>query len=299
MEPTRICNIIESAVESVRSLLDERRHQLNIDIRDRELQVQADETRLTQALSQLLSNAAHFTEPGGTIRVTARGIGARILIEVSDTGIGMHASKLSSIADLLSLATPVSEAALDGPGLPIASGLIQQQGGILTVFSAGIGQGSRFEINLPMLAGLQSTTQDKTLKSPPTPVTDNKTACRALIVDDNQDAADMLSIALTTLGHTTQVAYEGHSALDLIEAFKPDVAVLDIGLPGMDGHELGRRIRTIPGLEQIFLVALTGYGLERDRDLALQAGFDTHLVKPVDIHDLDRLLRERATARSA
>lgn len=135
--------------------------------------------------------------------------------------------------------------------------------------------------------------KDSSLKSASTSTTDNPTGCRALIVDDNQDAADMLAVAMTMLGHTTQVAYEGQSALDLMEIFKPDVAVLDIGLPGMDGHELGRRIRKIPELAPLFMIALTGYGQERDRDQALQAGFDAHLVKPVDIHDLNRLIRER------
>ena len=123
--------------------------------------------------------------------------------------------------------------------------------------------------------------------------------CRALIVDDNHDAADMLALAFTTFGHTAQVAYDGPSALKLVESFTPDVALLDIGLPMMDGYELGRRFRKLPALEHIFMVALTGYGNDRDRELALQAGFDAHLLKPVDIHELDKLVRERVIAMAA
>ena len=300
--PVNIFKIVDMAAETVRPLLDQRRHRLDVDIPDQGLQVQGDSVRLSQIVSNLLTNAARYTEPGGQIRVSARARDGQALIEVSDNGIGIHSSNLTSIFDMFIRGATDSETSQGGLGLglAIASSLAKQHGGSLTAFSDGLGQGSRFELVLPLLIevrpALDGASKDQGSDSPRP--AQKLIASRALIVDDNRDAADMLSSALTALGHTTQVAYDGPSALKLLESFSPNVALLDIGLPVMDGHELARRFRSDPRLQELFMVALTGYSQEHDRDLALQAGFDVHLVKPVDIHRLDRMLREQILAPS-
>ena len=301
-EPLNLLKIVEMGVETVRPLLDQRRHSLTVELPDNALRVQGDSVRLSQILANLLTNAARYTEPGGRIRISVCVSDDHAQIEVSDNGMGLHSSQLTRIFDMFTRigAANGNEQGGLGLGLAIASSLTKQHGGTLTALSDGIGQGSRFVLALPLLLETQNAPENAALTSgsQATSAVENSSGYCTLIVDDNRDAADMLSFALTALGHSTHVAYDGPSALKLVTYFTPDVALLDIGLPVMDGHELARRFRSDPRLRHMFMVALTGYGQEHDRDLALQAGFDVHLVKPVDILSLDRLIRSQDLVQS-
>ncbi len=300
IERLEIAAVVEMAVETVRPLLDQYAHTLSLDLPSERISVAGDSVRLSQILSNLLTNAARYTPAGGDIRVTARRRGGNVQIEVSDNGMGIAPAQLTTIFEMFVRVQQNSTQGKGGLGLglAIANSLAVRHGGQLTAYSEGPGKGSRFVLSLPIAAAENSTEPAQALSlRPPTDV--NETAPTkgrplTLIVYDNRDAADMLGLALSSLGYDTRVVYDGAEALDTLQGLVPDVALLDLGLPGINGHELARQLRRQPKLAQTFLVALTGYGQQRDREQSLAAGFDAHLVKPVDIQALDELLRERA-----
>jgi CheY-like chemotaxis protein len=243
-----------------------------------------DFARLMQCVGNVLTNAIKYTEPCGEILVRTRGDEANVCIEISDNGTGIAPDLLPRVFDLF----VQSERTLDraqgglGIGLAVVKRLVDMHGGEVCARSAGLGLGSTFEIRLPRIARpVNATAAAVSFKAEPR---------RVLVVDDNADAADSLSTLLMFQGHQTQVAYSAKEALTCVETFTPDVGLLDIGLPDMNGYELAKKLRAISRLDSMRLIALTGYGRAEDHQRTRAAGFDHHLVKPVDLTKLERVL---------
>ena len=258
----------------------------------------ADPARLAQVIGNLLTNAAKYTPSGGQIRVAARPAGDEVVLSVRDTGIGIDADMLPSIFDLFTQDRQAIDRAQGGLGLGLAlvRNFVELHGGSVTAHSDGRGRGSEFLIRLPRVRVARVSAVQK----PPRGRRAEPFApgLRVLIVDDNQDAAMMLAEALSVDGHVTSTADDGPTALKTAVLFKPDVALLDVGLPVMDGFELARQFRALPELNRTRLVAVTGYGQEPDRRRSASAGFDVHLVKPVDVERLVQLMRELVGRRA-
>jgi CheY-like chemotaxis protein len=262
-----------------------------------------DETRLAQVFANLLTNAAKYTDPGGDIVVVAERQGNEIVVRVRDTGVGITAELLPHVFDLFVQGMRRVDRSRGGLGLGLAlvSNLVGLHGGRVTAYSDGPGRGSEFVVRLPAAAPGQRSATGPQPEVRTEPRTDGR---RLLIVDDNVDAAEMLSVLLESAGHQTMVAHDGPEALEMLVRFRPEVAILDLGLPVMDGYELAQRIRTAApnGARPPVLVALTGYGQATDRARTRQAGFAAHLVKPVDVAELlrtiDEVGREAATGRA-
>jgi signal transduction histidine kinase/DNA-binding response OmpR family regulator len=274
-----LAEIIARSVEMTSPLIEQRRHSLEVSAPSRGLMIDGDPNRLAQIVSNLLTNAAKYTEPGGRMWVSAQREGNDVVMRVRDNGIGIAPDMLPRIFDLFAQ----EQQSLDrsqgglGLGLAIVRNLVTMHGGTISAHSAGRGRGSEFIVRLPAVAGASATTtptSSDAAAEQPTP-----DAIRILVVDDNADAADLLVEMLRQLGHVTAVAYDGPSALEVASQFRPEVALLDIGLPVMDGYEVGRRLRERSS--NVLLVALTGYGQDSDRDRTRSAGFDVHIVKPI------------------
>ena len=282
-----LVKVIDRAIELASPLLEQHAHRLSVVVQP-ELAVDGDPTRLAQVFANLLTNAAKYSPRGGAITIAGDRSGDRVCVRVRDTGIGISPSMLPRVFDQF-----VQERqALDrsagglGLGLSIVRSLVELHGGTVEAHSEGLGQGSEFRVTLPLCTG----TGMPDAKPPQPAASAGPKGLRVLIVDDNEDAATLLARVLTAWGYLVCVAHDGASALAIAETFTPDVALLDIGLPGMDGYELSRRLLAIPTLADVRLVALTGYGQARDRDAALEAGFHEHMVKPVDLDALERVL---------
>ena len=283
--------VIEHAVEASRPLIEERRHVLKLLLPTQPLAVRGDATRLSQVLQNLLTNAAKYTPDSGSIEVSAARDGDDAMVHVRDTGVGIPAELLKRVFDLFAQGTRSldrSEGGL-GIGLTLAERLVQQHGGAIRAHSDGLGCGSEFTVRLPILDAEVAPQQSPTSQPEPTP---SVATHRVLIVDDHCDSAASLCLLVRRLGHEAWSTYDGPSALARAAEQKPDIVLLDIGLPEMDGFEVARRLRSIPGLERIVIVALTGYGRSEDRRATEQAGFDLHWVKPVDSRTLTSLLND-------
>jgi signal transduction histidine kinase/ActR/RegA family two-component response regulator len=285
--PVELAQVVARALEMVSPLFQQRGHALDIDVPSVGLIVDADENRLAQVLSNLMSNAAHYTQPGGHVRIAAHQQGQSVVIEVSDDGIGIAAAALSNIFDLFVQGPNRSGAPGGlGLGLVVVKHLTELHGGSVSVASEGDGRGAKFTVRLPCLpAGTMVAAASAGSLLPRT-----DTPQRVLLVDDNEDALDLLSALVERAGHEVVVAHDGLEALAALERFQPSVAVVDIGMPVMDGYELAARIRTQHGGARVYLLALTGYGQPADRARGSAAGFDGHLVKPVDLAHLLRLI---------
>jgi len=272
--------VIEAAVEMSRPLIEARGHTLTVDLPSETVPVEADRTRLTQIFSNLLNNAANYTDSGGSIAIRGRREGGQVAVAVSDTGIGIPAEALSTVFEMFAQVSPPARNAQSGLGigLALARGLVEQHGGTLTAASEGSGKGSQFTVRLPVSRG---EPESAAIAVSPAPALAK--SHRVLVVDDNRDAADSLGALLEMLGVEVHVVHDGESALAAFGAFQPRVTLLDLGMPGMDGYEVARRIRARPDAEGVALIALTGWGQERDRRRTAAAGFDGHLTKPVDI----------------
>jgi len=254
----------------------------------RTLHVVGDPARLTQIFSNLLTNAAKYTPQGGRIDVSTIVDADNVVVSVRDTGVGIGPEILPLIFDAFAQGPQLLDRAQGGLGLglSIVRNLVERHGGEVSVRSDGPGKGSEFLVRLPLSAWQSETAPDRQSAEASAP---RGTGKRILIVDDNQDAVDMLAVALTMLGFEVQTAHEGLSALRMATTFQPDLAVLDIGLPVVDGYELAARLRRIPGLHELPLIAVTGYGQSSDRERSAAAGFDHHLVKPVEVETLAQL----------
>jgi len=267
------------AVEMVSPLLEQRRHMLTIDVPSSGLSVDADENRLAQVLSNLLSNAAHYTEVGGHVSLTASRDGEAVVVDVSDNGIGITAEALVSIFDVFVQGTSRASGQRGlGMGLAVVKQLTELHGGRVSAASEGEGRGTTFSVRLPLLPDGAIAS-----KAAAAPLLATKTEAprRVLLVDDNKDAVDLLSVLVERAGHDVMTAYDGPDALAVLDRFCPTVVVIDIGMPVMDGYEVARRIRADYRGEPPYLVALTGYGEATDRERSRVGGFDAHLVKPI------------------
>jgi signal transduction histidine kinase len=287
-EPLEIAGVVAKAVEIASDVFEERRHRLSIDVPAAGLRVDGDPVRLAQVLANLLTNAARYTEPGGSVSLRAARDGQEVVITVKDSGMGIAPELLPRIFDLFvqgGRSTDRKEGGL-GLGLALVKSLVALHGGSAVARSDGPGSGSEFEIRLPA-----TRAAERTAEAPAAPPAKGQvTAKRVLVVDDNEDSADLLSEMLQWVGHEVAVAHDGPSALALIDRFAPEVAVLDIGLPVMDGYELGKRLHELPRGAECRLIALSGYGQDRDRARSRAAGFEAHLVKPVDAQRLLRVI---------
>ncbi|HZY19222.1 MAG TPA: ATP-binding protein [Ramlibacter sp.] len=286
---------VNAAVESCRPALEIARHELQLVLPDEELPVEGDATRLAQVVGNLLSNAIKYTPAGGRIEVQLCRRDGQAELRVQDNGAGMEAAILPSVFEMF-VQEDRSRANAQGGlgiGLALVRQLLEMHGGRIAATSPGLGHGSTFTLTLPLAAGHPAAVQAAT--ADPAPGLPEQ-GLRILVVDDNVDAADTLAILLEAQGHEARVAVSGEQALEVTHAFTPDCVLLDIGLPGMNGYDVARRLRTSPDprLAACKLVALTGWGSHDDRDRAAQAGFDVHLTKPVDVQRLDTLLTDLA-----
>jgi PAS domain S-box-containing protein len=290
-EAVDVAAVLSRTVEAVRPLIEERRHELTLSLPAAALRVEADPTRLEQVLTNLLNNAAKYTDPGGHIELTAERTGDEVVIRVGDTGIGIAPEMLPRIFDLFVQAERRLDRAQGGIGigLTLVKKLVELHGGRIEAASGGLGQGSEFVVRLSALADERPCEGARTAEQGEAAALPGR---RIVVVDDNQDAADSLALLLRLVGQDVRTAYDGPTGLDQVQAFRPDLVFLDIGMPGMDGYEVARRLRQQPDLKDVLLVALTGWGQEEDRRRSREAGFHRHLVKPVEPSALEALLAD-------
>jgi signal transduction histidine kinase/ActR/RegA family two-component response regulator len=288
-EPANVVTLAEHALDEIRSAAELRQQRLVIIAPPdtRSIQIEVDPARMQQVIGNLLQNASKFTPSRGRIELSVRRQGSDVAIRVRDTGVGIAPEMLSRVFELFAqgdVAMDRSQGGL-GIGLTLVKQLIEMHGGKVVARSEGLGKGSEFEISLPILNDQVAGTAAESTAT-------TKGSSRVLIVEDNADAAESLQMLLELLGHQVSVAPDGFTALDMLGVGAFDVLLIDIGLPGMDGYALASRIRMLPGANTMRLVALTGYGQDDDRRRALAAGFDHHLVKPVDIDRLQALIAQ-------
>jgi PAS domain S-box-containing protein len=285
LEPVEIAAVLAKSIEIVSPLLEQKSHALSVQVPATGMVVDADLVRLSQVFANLLSNAAKYSEPRGQVTVRARRAGDRIAIDVIDSGVGISPELLPGVFDLfVQGAQPIDRAQGGlGIGLMLARNLVELHGGSIDAHSDGDGQGSRFTVTLPALAGVTTVAP-----APPWParagssIKPSTRRRKLLVVDDNIDAVATLADALRIAGHEVTSAHDGPEALAVCDRFLPDAAILDIGLPVMDGYQLARRLRDRLG-DQVQLFAVTGYGLESDIQRSVEAGFERHFVKPLDL----------------
>lgn len=286
-ERVELASVVHSAVESIRPLVEQCGHQLSIIMPPQPIFLHADPVRLAQVFCNLLSNAAKYTERGGHIWVSAAREGDELVVMVRDTGIGIPASELGEIFEPFKQLDRSLERAQGGLGigLSLARGLVEMHGGRLAARSDGPGNGSEFSVTLPLLAeGTSPEPQTSGLK----PQMSSK--CRILVVDDNEDTAASLAIMLDFMGHHTCVAHDGVAAVEAAQEFQPEVVLLDIGMPKLNGYDAARKIRGQSWGQTMFLIAMTGWGQDEDKHRSACAGFNLHMTKPVDPGALENLL---------
>jgi len=291
-EPVDLVSVVRAAVETSRPLLDAAQHALTVQVPTEPITVAGDAVRLTQVFTNLLTNAARYTANGGTIVVTIARTGNEATISVRDNGIGISGAHLESVFEMFTQVGRQGRGSQGGLGigLTLVRSLVTMHGGRVEARSGGSGTGSEFIVQLPVLEG-----------QAPAPVVaaapGRFSSHRILVVDDNADAGDTLAALLTELGATVTVFHDGQAALEALDASDPDAVLLDLGMPGMDGFEVARRIRATARHADVLLVALTGWGQEDDRSRTRAAGFDHHLVKPPDVHHLQQLITSATPVR--
>ena len=295
-----IRSLITPAVESSRPLLDARKHTIELSIPERELIVHGDPTRLTQVVVNLLNNAAKYTPEGGRISLSLVREGNMVEIRIRDSGVGIQPEFLTKIFDMFTQGERTldrSEGGL-GIGLTLVRRLIQMHDGTVDASSEGPGKGSLFVVRLP-LVDAPSADQPTLDTARDLPLKNGAGGLRVLVVDDNQDAATSMTVFLKMWGYDVKVVHDGIDAIDAVVEYRPEIVLLDIGLPGMDGYEVAERIRRMDTVRKPALIALTGYGQEADRSHTRRSGFDYHLVKPVAPESLKSLLATVGAARNA
>jgi signal transduction histidine kinase/ActR/RegA family two-component response regulator len=286
-------DVIDDAIEAVRPLVEARSHTLLRLTERTAVQVSGDRVRLTQVLVNLLTNAAKYTQEGGRITLSVVLDHHRVSVVIQDSGIGIPQDMLSRVFDMF-IQVPSSLVRSEGGlgiGLTLARRLVELHGGRISAYSRGEGQGSTFTVSLPQVGFVTAAAAPAPEPQPRETSAPNADGPRVLVVDDNRDAAETLSALLECMGAQARIAHNGEQALQLAASYEPHLVLLDIGLPGMDGHEIARRLRAASGL-RAHLVALTGYGTPEDRERALQAGFDEHVVKPLPAGKIERLLQQ-------
>ena len=275
---------LRNAMESCHGALEGGRHQVKVHVPETPVKIMADRVRLQQILENLILNAVKYTEPQGRIEVSAEAELSDVVIRVRDTGIGIAPEKLSQVWDLFVQVDESPERTRKGLGIGLAlvKDLVRRHGGTVEAASDGLGKGSAFTIRLPRAVGAETQQAAPKAQEPASGKPATSGSRRILIVDDNVDAAETLSMMLEILGQQTHKAHDGNAAIQAAADYQPDVIFMDIGLPGISGHEAASRIRKDLGMTGVYMVALSGYGTEEDRRKSLYAGFDTHLVKPLD-----------------
>jgi CheY-like chemotaxis protein len=273
--------MITSAVELARPLIDSRNHELHVVLPPEPLWTDADKIRLPQLLANLLNNSAKYTDEGGSITLSVAQLESQIVVSVRDTGIGMDTESLANVFELFAQAAGPSHAVQGGlgVGLSLARSIAELHGGVLTAHSDGLGKGSQFILRLPAAAAPDARVNMAS------PLGEPGLRQRILVVDDNVDAAESLGTMLAYSGHDVRVAHGGVEALSTAREFSPNVMILDLGMPEMDGYAVARAVRSDPKIAATRLIALSGYGQAEDRRRTADVGFDEHLVKPVE-HDV-------------
>jgi signal transduction histidine kinase len=280
-EPVDLAEVLAAAVETSRPVIEASEHHLTVTVPDEPMIVLGDSVRLTQVFANLLNNASKYTDPGGSIELTLSQVSHTAFVTVRDNGIGIDREHLTSVFDMFTQVSRSDRRTQGGLGigLTLVRSLVALHGGTVTALSEGRGRGSTFEVRLPLAV----------VNAPGPHATDGHkgfAGCRVLVVDDNQDATETLQMLLESLGAIVASAANGREALAQFERFAPEVVLLDIGMPGMDGCEVARRIRMLPAGRRTPLIAVTGWGQQEDIRRCFEAGFDHHLVKPLDV---DRL----------
>src|SRR5262245_20767180 len=289
--PLDLAEVVATAVETSRPLVEAHHHTLTVILPRSPARVEADGARLAQVLSNLLNNAAKYTEDGGRIDLIVEQALGEVVIRVRDNGIGIAPERLPSVFDMFEHIAGASDRSQGGLGigLTLARCLVEMHGGKIEAHSAGLGKGSEFVTRLTALAEPAMGPAQEPAEGPPMPSA-NGSRRRVLVVDDNVDSAESLAVLLRLYGHDVRLAHDGEAALEEARSFRPDVLFLDISLPKMDGYEVARRLRLDPAMGGLTLVAMTGYGQEEERRRTREAGFHSHLVKPVDFDMLQELL---------
>ncbi|WP_145089697.1 hybrid sensor histidine kinase/response regulator [Anatilimnocola aggregata] len=286
-ESVGLASVVRDAVEASRAQIESGGHHLTVTLPPSPIMLDGDPARLSQVFLNLLNNAAKYSEPGGSIQLTARLDGSEVEISVRDKGIGIPAAKLPHIFEAFVQVDTSWRRTQGGMGigLSLVKEFVELHGGRVEVRSEGLGQGSEFLVRFPVFVGAAVEPIDR-LEIPSGP------RRRILVVDDNRDAAATLAMMLKIMGHEVRKADEGEAAVTAAEEFRPELVLMDLGMPNVDGFEAARRIRAQPWGQKIILVALTGWGAERDRQRTQEAGFNRHLVKPVEMDALMRMLAE-------
>ena len=287
-EPASLSAIVEGAVEASRPLIDAGGHVLDISMPEEPIVLLADVTRLSQVLSNLLNNAARYSDKKGRIHVEVRREAADAVVRITDEGIGIPATMLHRVFDMFVQVDRAHERGRGGlgVGLALSRQLVEMHGGRISAHSPGPGLGSTFEVRIPIVAEVEASTRAVVKEDLPT------TRLRLLVVDDNRDSVDSLSTLLRLMGNDVHMAFDGVEAVHAVQSLRPDVVLLDVGLPLQNGYEAARMIRSEPWGRDVVLIALTGWGQEQDRRRSREAGFDHHLVKPVDPRVLMNLVTE-------
>jgi two-component system, chemotaxis family, CheB/CheR fusion protein len=291
---TELTLVVGSAIETARPVLDAKHHTLALDLPQQAVRLDADAVRLAQVFSNLLINAAKYTDPGGRIALRASQLGNELVVAISDNGMGISEEMKPRLFTLFSQAPAAmgrSEGGL-GVGLSLVRGLVSLHGGSVAARSDGPGKGSEFIVRIPVGAALEYPEIDAAADVPVPGA-----GLKILVVDDSRDAADTCAILLELSGHHVQTAYTGQRALELAESFRPHVLLLDIGLPDLDGYQLARKIRANQWGRGAVLIAVTGWGQEADRQRAFEAGFDQHLTKPIAAETVESLIQSLSATR--
>jgi CheY-like chemotaxis protein len=288
-EPTLLGNIIRQAVETSGPLIDSQKHALSIDIPSEEIYLEGDTVRLTQVFANLLNNAAKYTPNNGRISIRVVPENNWVSVRIKDNGIGIPEDMLSNVFKMFTQVDNSLERSHGGMGigLSLVKRLVEMHGGSVVARSGGIGAGSEFIVTLPIAPRPVSAGAGAAAKRDTYKATANR---RILVVDDNADAAHTLAIILEMMGHITEVAGDGLEAIATAEKFLPEVVLMDIGMPRLNGYETARRMRQSSWGRNIFIIAMTGWGQDDDRRKSSEAGFNNHLVKPVDEAEIRRIL---------
>lgn len=296
-EPVELATIVARAVETAQPLIQMHEHELQVAVPSDSLLIEVDPVRLSQAISNLLANAAKYTEPGGMIWVSAQQDGEDAVLRIRDNGVGIAPHMISQVFELfvqVDHRTTRSHGGL-GIGLTLAKNLVEMHHGTIEAYSAGPGQGAEFIIRLPLMHNdAVARYPDRNVELLPAV---DESRFRLLVVDDNKDVATALATLLRLQGHDVQVVHDGQTALEVARAFRPALVFLDIGMPGMDGYEVARRLRSMHDLENCVLVAVTGWGQQEDRRRSAAAGFDYHLIKPLAAEVLQEMLSALTTGK--
>ncbi|HEU4796309.1 MAG TPA: ATP-binding protein, partial [Pyrinomonadaceae bacterium] len=282
-----LSSVIQQAVEAARPLIDSAGHELTIDLPVEPIYLNADRTRLAQVFGNLLNNSSKYTKAHGVVSLSAKRVDHEVVVTVKDNGAGIPRDKLNTIFDMFMQVDTASDRSQGGIGigLTLVKRLVEMHGGTIEAQSAGEGMGSEFVVRLPVLSTAALSAEDGSGVARAMP-----NQRRILIVDDNRDSADSLAMLMQMTNNEAFLAHDGVEAVEAIEKHRPEVVLLDIGLPKLDGHEVCRRVRQQPWGKDIVIIALTGWGQEDDRRKSQEAGFNGHLVKPVDYDELLDLL---------